>query len=328
MRTRITFTDDASKPHALRLSATIVWYAYKRADGGLYLQRSVSGVLGSEILIATPVSELDAVVDPDDSRAWICFVTDGSLRCIEITDKTETPTTQAVQRNSGWYERLELHAGGVGLDSILGFPDPSSGSIRRDDGPLSIYPPSIYLFESTTPGTRAMLIQISTVRYGSILKFRVYKDEDPGGAGFQLYGEVPYPYGAPFVLVNVPAPVGAQRFVWAATVVGRPPISRESCFSNRVIETAQSPGSMSQGSGGAMGLDTRMTHTDRTPVKLALPTDSNPLSGGAMGLDTKWTQVDHTPIKLSLPQDSNQLSGGALGLDTRWVLDGIDILNP
>jgi hypothetical protein len=327
-RTEITTTNDADNPRVVHLGSDTIWYVYRRTpNAGLYLQREVNNVRGPETLIADPVTALDVVVDPDGTRAWIYFVTDGSLRRIEVTDKTEHPTNQAVQRNSGWYERIEVHAGGHGLDTIWGFPDPSSGAVRRDDEPLAIYPPTIAIFEGG-PGIRTILIQAGPVRYGSILKFRVYRDADPAGAGFQLYGEVPYPPGAPFVVIDVPAPVGAQRFVWAATTVGRPPVARETCFSNRVIETVRSPGSLMRGSGGAMGLNSAWTLTDRTPVKLATPPDSFPLAGGAMGLNHQWTITDRTPIKYALPVDSFPLAGGAMGLDTRWIADGVGIINP
>lgn len=327
-RTQITSTNDADTPRVVHLGGDVIWYVYRRIDQGLYLQRETAGVRGPEIQIAIPVDAIDVVVDPDGVRAWIYFVTDGSLRRIEVTDKTETPTGQAVQRNSAWYERAEVHAGGAGLDLVWGFPDPASGAIRRDDDPRSVYPPTIAAFDSGIPGTRTIIIQAGPVRFGSVVKFRLYRDTDPDGAGFQLFAEVPLPAGAPFAVIDVPAPVGAERFVWAATSVSRPPLAEETSFSNLVVETIRSPGSLMRDSGGGGGLDARWGLTDRIPVKVATPLVSEPLASGGPGLDARWGLTDRTPLKYATAPVSEPLAGGGPGLDSRWVLDGVGVINP
>lgn len=326
-RTQITSSNDADSPRVVHLGGDVIWYVYRRIDKGLYLQREAAGVRSTEIQIAIPVDHIDVVVDPDGIRAWIYFVTDGALRRIEVTDKNETPTGQAVQRNSAWYERAEVHAGGGGFDAVWGFPDPATAAIRRDDDPRAIYPPNLASFDSGAPGLRTLIIQAGPVRFGSLVKFRLYRDMDHAGSGFALYADVPLPAGAPFAVINVPAPTGSQRFVWAATAVARPPLGEETSFSNLVIETARPPGSLMLGSGGATGLDTRWSMTDRVPVKVAPPIVSEPLAAGGPGLDTRWGMTDRPPLKYASPTVIASGTAGA-GLDSRWVLDGIGVINP
>lgn len=125
-----------------------------------------------------------------------------------------------------------------------------------------------------------------------------------------------------------PAPVGAERFVWAATSVSRPPLAEETSFSNLVVETIRSPGSLMRDSGGGGGLDARWGLTDRIPVKVATPLVSEPLASGGPGLDARWGLTDRTPLKYATAPVSEPLAGGGPGLDSRWVLDGVGVINP
>jgi len=315
-RTKITTSNDTDTPRVVHLGSDVIWYVYRRADKGLYLQREAAGVRGLEVLVALPVTTLDVAIDPGGLKAWIYFVTDGSLRRIEVTDKTETPTTQAVQRNSGWYERLLLAAPGMGVGSS--FP------------PTELLPPIIGLFDSTTPGQRALIIIPSAINIGRVAYFRLFRDTNPAGAGFQLYATLPLALGATFVLLDVPAAVAPQRFAWLATAVRSDPGRfLESDFSNFVVDKGQVEGDIVRAAIG-MGVNQTWDTIDRTPIKFAAPTDNYNFNGHiGMGVNQTWDPVDRTPIKYAAPTDSYNFNGHiGMGVNASWSLNGVDVLNP
>lgn len=310
VRTKITSTNDTAHPRVVHLGSDVIWYVYRRVDRGLYLQRESAGVRSAEVLIATPVDALDVIVDPDDIRAWIYFVTDGSLRALQVTDKTETPTVQAVQRNAGWYVRSEFTVAAG-----------SSGTWTT----TSITPPAIALVEVDLI-TRAIVTSIPTLAVGRVAFVRVYRMQDHDGLGWQPYGSpVLVPFGAPYVVIEVPATNYPFETRWAVTSIRLDPSFDESAFSNIQIDLGTPPGDLIRGRIAA-GAHSSWTLVDKTPVKLSGIPDTSPVDLGS-GTGATWTLVDKPPVKYAGVPDS-YANVVASGVDASWILDGSDVLNP
>lgn len=316
-RTKITTTNDADLPRVVHLGSNVIWYVYRRANLRLYLQREAAGARGAEIEIAQFVSAVDVAIDPGGLKAWIYFVTDGSLRRIEVTTIAETPSTQAVQRNDGWYERVKVQAPGMGVDS--NFP------------PVEIGTPVIGLFDSGSPSTRSLLAIAPTTKIGRVSYFRIYRALSMAGAGFQLYATVQLRIGEGFIVLDVPAAVSPSSPVsWICDVV-RDEVGRYlvSPFSNTATDKGQVDGDLVR-MRVSMGVNQTWDAIDRPPIKLATPQDNYPFgSVPSMGANQSWSQIDRDPIKLATPTDSYTFSGApSTGADSRWTANGFDILNP
>lgn len=325
--TRITFTDDADVPRVAHLGATVVWYAYRRAaDKGLYLQRGIGGVLGAETLIAAPVDKIDMIVDPDNVRAWIYFTTDGALRCIEVTDKTETPTVQVFQRGQGWYERLEGGLGGVGIPADFGFLDEITGAYRVDDGPVELYPPTLALLDIGSVTHLLLVIARGSVHYGRVDKFRVFRRDDHDGPGWGWHADVALPTGD--TVVSLPVPRGLLPAVrqWAATAVRLVPLY-ESAWSNVVTESE--PGDAAVGKFGGLGVGGSWATVDLVPAKNAATDSYQARRHGGAGVEHSATFTDKTPIKNNAGTDEypTHRHGGS-GVGGRWAVNGFEIITP
>jgi hypothetical protein len=274
------------------LGSTVVWYAYRRAaDKGLYLQRAVAGVPGPETLIAQPVDKIDMIVDPDNTKAWIYFTTDGALRCIEVTDKTEMPTVQVFQRGQGWYERVEGGFSGIGADDFTGFTDLQTAAVRRDDGPIEVYPPLLAIADAPTSGFQVLLITPSQINRGAIAKFRVYRNASIAGAGWQFWSDVPY---SALSTLTVAKPVSPAVYQWVATAIRYQPY-KESVWSN--IVSSDDQGDVALGAFSGIGAEPTMTFVDKTPIKFAVPEDSyanTALSG--IGADFRFSLNGFDPL--------------------------------
>jgi hypothetical protein len=325
-RTRITFTNDTSGSRALHVGSDVVWYVYLRATTttNLYLQRSVAGVFDPETLIAEHVDYVDTIVDSDNARAWIYFVSDEALRAIEVTDKTELPTYQFYQRSPGWNERVESMPPGAGFDGFFGFTDLQSGQVRQDDGPVEIYPPLLALADDV-PGQQILMVTPSQVTTGAINKFRVYRNTSIAGAGWQFWSDLPY---SPLSTLIVPAPVYPAEWFWVATAI-RYQNYKESAWSN--VVSSNDAGEVLRSSAlRGVGFEGYATFVDKTPVKLAPPAESYaPSHLRGVGFEGYATFVDKTPIKLAAPVDSyapGKLRGG--GFDFRFSLNGVDPIAP
>jgi hypothetical protein len=313
-RTKITTSNDTDLPRVVHLGLNVIWYVYRRADRKLYLQREAAGARGAEVEIAQFVSAVDVAIDPGGLKAWIYFVTDGSLRRIEVTTTSETPSTQAVQRNDGWYERVLVRPS-MGTDSAF--------------TPTEIGAPTIALFDSGSPLTRTLVAIPPSVNIGRVSFLRIYRALSIAGAGFQLYATLPL-LGAPYAVVDVPAATSpAAPVSWIADAVrdesGRYLVSR---FSSVVVDKAQADGDIVR-MRLSMGSESGWTSVDRPPIKFAAPTDSYPFAGPSMGSESGWTSVDRPPIKFAAPTDSYLFAGvPSMGSDSRWTSNGIDVLNP
>jgi hypothetical protein len=110
-RTRITFTDDATKPRVGVMAAGVYWYTYIR-NGVLYARRFASNTLEAEIQIADPASWADVVVDPDGTTGWIVWVSDEALFRVPVTNLTTDPLAGVTTvRSDGWADDVAYDSG-------------------------------------------------------------------------------------------------------------------------------------------------------------------------------------------------------------------------
>lgn len=312
----------------MHLGSNVVWYAYRRIDGGLYLQKSVSGVLGPETLVAAPVDYIDTIIDTDGTRAWIYFTCDGALRAIEITTLTETPSTQVFQRSPGWHERANAGlGGGGGIISAFGFTDETDSSWRTDDGPVELYPPKISLLDVGSPTQLLLLIEPGSVTFGNVDKFRTFKMSDHDGAGWSWYSDVVLPGGAIQASLLVPKSVFPTVNQWVATAVRYRPAD-ESAWSN-IISEGDFGDAVTSKLGGP-GTEHSWDLTNKTPKKYASPNDEYaPGRLGGQGTENAWAQTNKTPKKYASPNDEYSVGklGGAGTLGS-WALNGVGVITP
>jgi len=97
------------------------WFAYKRSDGFVYLQRDVDGVIEPEsLVIPENVSWFDFIVDPvDPNNALIYWLSEGLLSCVSVTSTPigELPATFSTFNtpNAQFTDSFEAAAGWDGI---------------------------------------------------------------------------------------------------------------------------------------------------------------------------------------------------------------------
>lgn len=327
--TKITLTNDTDGARVLHLGSGVTWYVYARANRGLYLQRVASGVFGPETLVALPVDEIDVIIDPDGTRAWIYFTCDGALRAIEVTTLTETPGTQVFQRGQGWHERIEARAfGGPGLVNVMGFTDELTSAFRVDDGPVEVYPPTISVLDIGSPTQALLVIEPRPVTFGVVNKFRIFRQSDHDGAGWAWYSDLALPPGATQASLIVPRAVQPTVYEWVATAV-RFAYPEESAWSN-VVRDDQLGESVRSGNMGGAGVGHDYALVDKSPIKISVPTEYVGFQKlGGPGVGHTFGLTDKTPIKISAPTEyvGFQKLGGP-GIGHRWTVNGVDIITP
>lgn len=119
-RERITTTNDAVQARVAVLSGGVVWYGYRRADAGLYLQREIAGVRDPEVKVADAVAWFDLLLDPAGTTAWVVFMQDTVLVRFQVTNLATDPLTLAsYTRQDHWTDAICVGGGTVWTKLLL-----------------------------------------------------------------------------------------------------------------------------------------------------------------------------------------------------------------